>query len=525
MIGIVGEPPTLNPMFFTGNDVAAFAVSTTIFMADVQWDSAWRPFPQGAEFLPSLRDGTWSVEGERMTLKWKIRPRTWHDGKAVTCADYAFTLRIAKDTGVPLLVNTQIPARRIAGVTCPRGAGGMDITVQWNERNAYANLVLLPFATLPRHVLELFYRSNPGRLREGPYGLDPSLTVGDGAYRLREWRRGESLTVEAVANHAIFGTPKIRRITWRFFPDSSALFASLLSGAIDVASSTGLALDQAVELERQSAGRFTVVFSPGLIWEHADFNLDNPLLQDVRVRRAIAHGINRVQIVQQLFQGKQPVSHSYLPPKHPGYTDNVQRYPYDPARARALLREAGFTPGPDGIMRNAAGQTLSLELSTTAGIRFREQVEQIIQQQLQQVGVDIRIANFPRRIFFPEILARRRFKALAMYAWIWSPTSGCDLYFTSDGIPTETTPAAGGNYPGYRNAEMDQVCKAIERELDETKRNRLLNESARIFARDLPALPLYYRTAVAATKASLQNFAPPGTDTPETWNAHQWYWK
>lgn len=120
MIGIVGEPPTLNPMFFTGNDVAAFAVSTTIFMADVQWDSIWRPFPQGVEFLPSLRDGTWSVEGERMTLKWKIRPRTWHDGKAVTCADYAFTLRIAKDTGVPLPVNTQIPARRIAGVTCPR---------------------------------------------------------------------------------------------------------------------------------------------------------------------------------------------------------------------------------------------------------------------------------------------------------------------------------------------------------------------------------------------------------------------
>lgn len=339
-----------------------------------------------------------------------------------------------------------------------------------------------------------------------------------------EWQKGASLTVEAVEDHPIFGTPKIKRITWRFMPQD-ALVSSMLSGAIDAISTVGIGFVQAVQLERQAKERVKVFFEPGLVWETVDFNLDNPLLQDVRVRRAIAHGINRTQIVQQLFQGKHTVSHTYLPPKHPGYTDAVQKYPYDPARARALLQQAGFGPGPDGIMRNAAGQRLSLEINTTAESRVREQVEQIIQEQLRQVGIEITILNFPSRVFFGE-LDRRKFKALAMYSWNRGPASGCNLIYTSDGIPSEANGWRGLNTPGYRNAEMDRVCKAASREIDEALRNRLLNESARIFSRDLPSLPLYVRVIVAAAKVGLRNFSVPGLpNSLETWNAHQWFWE
>jgi len=300
----------------------------------------------------------------------------------------------------------------------------------------------------------------------------------------------------------------------------------MLSGAIDAISTIGISLDQATQLDRQAAGRFRVLFEPGLIWEHIDFNLDNPLLQDVRVRRALVHGINRDLIVQQLFQGKQPVSHTYLPPKHPGYTDAIDKYPFDPARARALLQEAGFTPGPDGILRNAAGQKLSLELNTTAGNRVREQVEQIIQQNLRQIGVEITIQNFPARVYFGEITNRRKYKALAEYAWVLSPTSDCDQLYTSDGIPNEANGWAGQNYPGYKNADMDKACKAASREIDEAARNKLLNDTAKIFARDLPAIPMYVWVSTAAAKTGLENFtAVQLSGTYETWNAHRWAWK
>ncbi len=527
VLGAIQEPDTLNPMFTIRSGPGQFTaldIRPTIFTVDVGRDNdTWRVFPQGVEYLPNVRNGTWTVDGERMTLVWKIKPRRWHDGRLVTCADYVFSHTVAhnKQVGVTYLFDPRILTSRITSVSCPQGADGQEITVHWNGRYAYANQQVTPYGALPRHILEPFYRANPAALREAPYGHDPKATIGDGPYRLVEWRRNVSVTVESVGDHPIFGTPKIRRITWRIFPDGQTLAANLLAGAIDAAD---IGLAGALELERRAAGgRVKVFWQPSVLWDHIDFNLDNPLLQDVRVRRALAHGINRVQISQQLFGGRQPVSHTYLPPRHPGYTEAVEKYPHDPARARRLLQEAGFAPGPDGVMRNAAGQRLQLEINTPAGDQTREQIEQIIQQQLRQIGVEITILNFPSRILFPEITGRRKFKALAMYTWVFAPEDDCNGSYTSDGIPNEGNNWVGSNYPAYRNAEMDRICGAISREIDEETRNRLLNDSARLFARDLPALPLHTRVMVSGVKPGLRNLVF-GIE-PVTWNAHRWYWE
>ncbi|HEY3248579.1 MAG TPA: peptide ABC transporter substrate-binding protein [bacterium] len=522
VIGMSQEPDFLNPLF--AEMAASVSVEATIFTSDVQRDNTWKLFPQGVAYLPNLKDGTWKLNGDKMTLVWKVKPRNWSDGKPVSCGDYVFGNNVARNEQVPVVVRDL--TNRISNILCTKGAAGTDITVNWKERYAYANLTVTEYGALPRHVMEKYYRANPSKLNEAPYGNDPAVTVGDGAYKLVEWRKGSSITVQSVGNHPIFGTPTIKRITWRFIPDTNALVANMLSGAIDAIGTIGISFDQAVQLERQAQGRFKVFFEPGLIWEHIDFNLDNPLLSDVRVRRAIAHGINREQMTQELFGGKQPVSHTYLPPRHPGYTDAVQKYPFDQARARALLQEAGFTAGPDGVLRNAAGQRLTLEIGTTAGNRVREQVEQIIQQNLRQIGIEVTITNYPARVFFGEITNQRKFKALAMYAWVLSPTSDCDQLYTSDGIPNPSNSWAGQNYPGYKNADMDRACKAASREVDEAARNKLLNESAIIFARDLPALPLYVRASVAAAKNGLRNFtAVQLSGTYETWNINKWSWQ
>ncbi len=513
-----GEPDLIHPML--GNSTTNWLA---IFTRDVGRDNdTWRVFPQGVEYLPNVRNGTWMLDGEKMTLVWKIKPRRWHDGRPVTCADYVFSHTVARDKRVGVIGDEQVLINRIASVSCPQGADGREITVRWNERYGFANQMVVPYGALPQHILEPFYRANPAAFRDAPYGHDVKTTIGDGPYRLVEWRRGVSLTVEAVADHPIFGTPKIRRITWKIFPDGKTMVANLLSGAIDAVGPAILVFDTAVEVERQAEGRVKVFWQLGLTWEHIGFNLDNPLLADVRVRRALAHGINRVQISQQLFGGRQPVSHTYLPPRHPGYTEAVEKYPYDPAKARRLLQEAGFAPGPDGVMRNAAGQRLQFEINTTAENQIREQVEQIIQQQLRQIGVEITILNFPSRVFLGEIMGRRKFKALAVYAWIFRPESGCDIY-TSDAIPNEGNNWVGGNYPAYRNSELDRICGAISREIDEETRNRLLNDSAKIFSRDLPALPLFYRLIFGAAKPGLRNLVL-GIE-PYAWNAHRWYWK
>ncbi len=524
VLGVIGEPELIHPIFAPG-----WVQYLAIFTRDVGRDNdTWRVFPQGVEYLPSVRNGTWMLDGEKMRLVWKIKPRRWHDGRPVTCGDYVFSHAVARDKRVVAIGGRrQVLTNRIASVSCPQGADGREIAVHWNERYGYANQMVVPYGALPRHVIEPSYRANPARLRDAPYGHDVKATIGDGPYRLVQWQRAVSLTVEAVADHPIFGTPKIRRIIWKVIPDRETQLANLLSGAIDAAPIGFLV---ALELERHAGARVKVVWpTTSLDWEHIDFNLDNPLLQDVRVRRALAHGINRVQISQQWFgvllrvDQRNPVSHTYLPPRHPGYTEAVEKYPYDPAKARRLLQEAGFVPGPDGVMRNAAGQRLQLEINTQTPNPGREQIEQLIQQQLRQIGVEITILNFPDRVFYYEILGRRKFKALAINEFSFIPESDCNGIYTSDAIPNEGNNWYGGNYPGYRNAEMDRICKAISREIDEEARNRLLNDSAKIFSHDLPALPVFIFLGPSAVKPGLRNLVF-GIE-PVTWNAHRWYWE
>jgi peptide/nickel transport system substrate-binding protein len=531
VIGTTSEPDTLNLLFAQPPGIfAASSVLATVFTFDIAIDSSFRPIAQGVERIPNLKDGTWSVEGERMTLRWTLRPRRWHDGRSVTCQDYVFAHLAARDPRVSVAATDLDVTRRISGVTCPDGAEGRSILVTYGRRYASAALTVTEFGALPHHLLNDLHRRDPTRLRNAPFGNEGPATVGDGPYRIVEWRKGTMLTVEAVPNHPIFGASRIRRITWRFYPNIQALLPAALRGDVDVVSSVALgpAFDRALELERNAAGRFRLLPGVPANWEHVDFNLDDPVLQDIRIRRAIAHAINRRQITGLLFAGRVVVAHSYLPPGHPGYTTVLPTYPHDPARARALLRQAGYTPGADGIVRDAAGRRLALELNTIAESLTRVQIARLIQEQLRQVGIDVNIVNFPARVYF-EILLRRRFKAMAVYAWVFGPVFDCDQLYTIDGIPNEANNWSGANYPGYRNTEMDRACRALPSEVDDAVRKQLFQETARILARDLPALPLYFGIRTAAVKTSLEGVSMgfPCLSCPlaETWAVTRWYWK
>ena len=123
-----------------------------------------------------------------------------------------------------------------------------------------------------------------------------------------------------------------------------------------VAGELGLPVEQAAALERRTAGRFKVAYKPGLIYEHLDLRLDNPILADVRVRQALLLSIDRAQIVARLFEGRQIVAHGSVNPLDPMHDRDVPQWPFDAARAAALLDAAGWTRGADGIRRNAAGE-------------------------------------------------------------------------------------------------------------------------------------------------------------------------
>jgi peptide/nickel transport system substrate-binding protein len=158
---------------------------------------------------------------------------------------------------------------------------------------------------------------------------------------------------------------------------------------------------------------------------------------------------------------------------------------------------------------------LSLELMTTAGNRTRELVEQVLQSQWRRLGVEIRIKNEPARVLFGETVPHRRFD-MAMYAWISAPENVPRSILHSSEIPNADNGFAGQNAAGFKNPEMDRLIDALEIELDPDKRKTLWAELQRLYATELPSLPLYFRSDSFILPKWLSGLRPTGNQYPST---------
>jgi peptide/nickel transport system substrate-binding protein len=231
--------------------------------------------------------------------------------------------------------------------------------------------------------------------------------------------------------------------------------------------------------------------------------------------------LDREAISRSLFGGRQPVADSFVNPLDRGFSADTPRYRHDPKRAAALLDEAGWKMQPGGLRGNAAGQTLSVELKTTSGNRTRELVEQVLQSQWRKIGVDVHLKNEPARVLFGQSLPHRRFD-LALYAWISAPENVPRSTLRSDEIPSEANGFAGQNTPGFRNAEADRLIDALEIELDPEKRRAMWAELQRLYATELPSLPLYFRSDSFILPKWLKGVRPTGNQSPSTLWITEW---
>ena len=266
-----------------------------------------------------------------------------------------------------------------------------------------------------------------------------------------------------------------------------------------------------------------VEYQPGLIYEHLTPNFDNPILRDPRVRRALLLGLDREAISERLFGGRQPVADTNVNPLDWIHSGETRTYSYDPAAAAGLLEAAGWTPGAGGIRRRGGGgEPLRLELMTTAGDRTRELVEQVIQSQWRELGVDVRIRNEPPRVFFGDTVARRKFTGFAMFAWISSPEASPRGALHSEEIPRPENGWSGNNVAGYVNPEADRLTDAIEVELNRERRRALWAELQSLYAEDLPALPLYFRANAGVRPSWLVGVRPTGHQFPSTLWVEEW---
>ena len=337
----------------------------------------------------------------------------------------------------------------------------------------------------------------------------------NGPFRVTNFKPNESITVERNP-HWDGVAPHFKRVTFRFIENTAALQAALLAGDIDTV--YGLTLDQALALEKREAARFDISFIPALSTNSLYLQLDNPILADVRVRRAIVQSIDRQTLVNRLYEGKAPVAHSILSPVEKSRDSNVKQWKFDPAAARALLAEAGWKPGPDGIMVKPDGTRLSLDLAHSSGIRVVELVGQVIQSQLKTVGIEIVIKSEPARMLLGETVRKRQFKAISMFNWTPAPDGIPYFTYHSTRIPSAENSYAGTNYMGLNDPRMDALLDGAIAELDPAKRQVLWNFIQGYIAENLPIVPLHHGTNIFVVPKWLTGLTPMrSTALPPLW--------
>jgi peptide/nickel transport system substrate-binding protein len=384
------------------------------------------------------------------------------------------------------------------------------------------------FSLIPAHLEEPVVKAlaTPGDYNKNTLYNRAPTTVGlwNGPYKLAQIQSGAFMVFEPNPNW--WGKkPYFKRITIKTIENTATLEANLRSGDVDYISGVlGLSMDQGLAMAKEPAlqQKYDFEFPLGLVYEHIDLNRNNPGLADKRVRQALLLGIDRETLVKQLVDGKFPVAHSWVNPLEPGFDPNVTKYPFDQARAKALLEQAGFKPGPDGIRVNAAGQRLSLEYMTTAGNKLRELIQQVLQNQWKQIGVEVVIKNLPARTYFGETLKKQQFTALAQLAWSSNPESPPTSTLATSGIPTAANNFAGANYPHFSHPGMDKLIDEVQRELDPAKRKPLWFEMQKIYTDELPVLPLFFRTDVYVVPKWLTGILRPGQLPSNYYGVETW---
>jgi peptide/nickel transport system substrate-binding protein len=530
-IGITQEFESMNPLIMSM--AASSYMSAMVHRGMVFLDASGKFVPHMAKAIPTLENGGAKFVGSGKTrglvATWEILENaSWGDGTPVTCADFKFAWEVGKNPNVS--IGSREPYENIKSIT-------------WNEaspKKCEYTYVKAKFdyyqgvpGPLPRHleepVLREFGSKKEGYDQNTIYTKNPTNPgLYNGPFLISELKLGSHVAFKP--NPHFYGKkPNIQSVIVKLIPNTGTLEANLRSGTIDMVSSLGFAFDQALAFEKKVKADdlpFQVLFQPGVTYEHIDLNLDNPILKDVRVRRALVHALNREELVQALFEGRQTAAVHNISPIDPNFTADgniITLYATSRTEAAKLLDEAGWKLNPADGFRYKEGQKLSLQFMTTAGNKTRETVQAMLQSQWKAVGVEVIIKNEPARVFFGETMKTRGYGGMAMYAWVSIPDSSSRSTLHSENIGTEKNSWSGQNYPGWRNKTADALLEAFETEFDPAKRRDITHKLLKEYTSDVPVIPLYYRSDIAVIPTNLEGFKLPGhlfyeTNSIEHWN-------
>jgi peptide/nickel transport system substrate-binding protein len=521
-IGVSAEFENLNPLIGSQaitNYILYLAHRPTVYLTP---DLKWKPMI--IKELPTLQNKLAKKVGEGLQVTIEFLPElTWGDGKPVTCADLEFTWIVGKNPNVS--IPNREPFENIKSITTdPNNPKKCTVEFTKAKFDYFAKVPSPLPAHLERAVFEKYKNKPQGYDQNSLYTKQPNNPgLYYGPYVISEVKLG---------SHVIFipnphyKTKKLyfEKIVIKLIPNNGVLEANLRSGNIDmIASATGLGIDQAVAFDNKVKKEnlpYEVIFEDGVVYAHMDFNLDTPIVSDIKVRKAIIHGFNRKEMIKALLEGKGQIANSFVTPNDPWNDSKTPIYEFSRRKATKLLDEAGWKMGADGY-RAKNGKRLTINLMGAAGSKLNDLIQAFFQEEMKAIGIEIRLKNEPPRVFFGETVNKRSFE-MAMYSWVSIPENSPRSTLHSSSIPSDKNSFAGQNYPGYKSPEVDQLIDQLESELDAQKRAKIGKKIVRKYAEDLPVMPVYYRPNNAVIPKGMKGFRLSGHIFYETLYAEDW---
>jgi peptide/nickel transport system substrate-binding protein len=482
-------PNTLNPLYV--DTVPSVHIASLVHASLMRLTDRLEYEPELAAAEPEI-----SVDGKVVTVTLRDGVR-FHDGMPLTAHDVVFTYRTALDesySGEYTEVRLNIAS-----------VDALDErTVRFAFVEPYAPFRgIFTIGIAPRHLLEQI----PGVELRDYRAYNVERPIGAGPFKLASWAPGQNVVLERFDEY-FEGRPYLDRVTFRFANPSAAVLL-LQTGEVDqimVDLADVASVDTIADVALQDTWRDG--------YELIAWNVRNPLFADRRVRQALTHAIDRETMVAALFGDRGVVAHIPMSPtRAAAYTNDVPKYAYDPASARALLAEAGWSPGPDGVQQKD-GQRFAFELLTNSEAPLFADVAVIVQQQLREIGVEVSVATLELRAMFARINPpRSEFDAL-----VTAHGSG-DLYIAD--VFHSRAIEQGNNVTGFSHGRVDELIDRSLRAMNRDQHREVIDELMRVLAEELPVTFLFYRENLVALRSDIRGFRVHPMNMP--YRAHEWW--
>ncbi|MDD3312742.1 peptide-binding protein [Pseudodesulfovibrio sp.] len=477
---MLGEPSNLIAILAT--DGASHEIASQIYVSLIKYDKDLNLVPYAAESFEILNDGR--------LLRFKLRHGIrWFDGAPLTARDVEFTYRLTLDPETPTAYKENLKA-----VSAFRLIDDYTFEVEYEKPFAKA-LITWAMDILPEHALK------GEDLLNTKYSRAP---LGAGPYKLAEWTPGSRIVL--TANPDFFeGKPYIDRLVYRMIPDLSTQFLELKAGNLDAMDLTPLQ-----HLYQTSGpgwdGSFNKFQYLSSGYTFLGFNMNHPFFKDVRVRQAIDFAIDRRELVEGVLYGLGAAANGPYKPGTWQYDETIKPRPYDPARARELLAEAGWadTDG-DGVL-DKDGTPFAFSIITNQGNTQRIKTGVILQQRLGDVGIRVGLRTVEWAAFIKEFIDKGRFDATILG---WNILEDPDIY----SVWHSSMAVDGGlNFTRYKNPRLDELLERGRRMVVPAERKPVYDEVQQILHDEVPYCFLYVPKALPIVQARVQNIkaAPAG---------------